>query len=273
MGKDSGSSLSNTDKTFQLDSDAIPSSDNSIVLIDSHCHLQDREFFTTEQAQEMLKRAKECKVEKIICIGTDPEDSLVASKFANENEGVYWTYGVHPSEVAKNSDKFKKDDKLVAIGEVGLDYHFEGYDRSAQIQLFEEMLQLACDKNLPVSFHIREAFEDFMAVIGNFPQLKAGVVHSFTGNKRELWRILSQTDFYIGVNGIATYATLPMPPIARVILETDAPFLAPARHRGEKNEPAYVAEIAQWLADKLELPLGVVSKITTENATKLFKLF
>lgn len=241
------------------------------MLIDSHCHLHDRDFFTAEVAEECLKRARKVGVEKIICIGTDPDDSLAACEFAKKYDGVYWTYGVHPSEVAKNCDKFKKDSRLVAIGEVGLDYHYDGYDREAQIRLFGEMLQLAQDNNLPVSFHIREAFSDFFSVVTNFPAIR-GVVHSFTDSKKVLKRILSETDFYIGVNGLATYSTLPTPPLERILLETDAPFLAPVPHRGGKNEPAYIPDIARWLAEKTDTPLGFVEEVTTRNARELFRI-
>ena len=240
-----------------------------MLLVDSHCHLQDREFFGAEQAEEMLKRARERGVEKIICIGTDPDDSLAAREFAGEHEGVYWTYGMHPSELAKGGGELKKSDKLVALGEVGLDYHYEGYDRGAQIRLFEEMLQLAVDNDLPVSFHIREAFDDFFPVVGNFPKVR-GVVHSFTDSKKVLKRILNETGFYVGVNGLATYSTLPTPPLERTLLETDAPFLAPVPHRGETNEPSYVAEVARWLAGKLEIPVTEVAEITTRNVSDLF---
>ena len=239
-------------------------------LIDSHCHLHDRQFFTEEQAEEMLKRAYDNNVRKIICIGTDPEDSLAASEFAKEHDGVYWTYGVHPSEAKKNRNLFENNDKLVAIGEVGLDYHYEGYSRDAQIRLFEEMLQLAYDKDLPVSFHIREAFDDFFLVVANFPNVR-GVVHSFSDNKKNLKRILNETEFFVGVNGMATYSTLPTPPLERTLLETDAPFLAPVPFRGTINESAYVRNIAKWLAAKLGVSFETIEKETTKNATRLFR--
>lgn len=244
------------------------------MLIDSHCHLHDREFFSENEAISALEKAQKAGVSKIICIGTDPNDSLVARDFALAHEGVYWTYGVHPSEAGctyGQDPDIAFNPKLVAIGEVGLDYHYDGYDREAQIKLFEEMLQLAKDNNLPVSFHVREAFDDFFGVIANFPETR-GVVHSFSDNKRNLKRILSETDFYVGVNGMATYSTLPMPPLERILLETDAPFLAPIPHRGEKNEPAHISDIAKWLAIKLELPVAEIEKKTAENTEKLFQL-
>lgn len=289
-------------------------------LIDSHCHLHDREFFSEKQAEEMLVRAHEKGVKKIICIGTSHEDSLAARDFASSHEGVYYTYGIHPesaARVAENAffkehsrfdrsetyipDATEKDARradfpgspvydvedgqvapekgisdrtranLVAIGEVGLDYHYDGYDREAQIKLFEEMLQLAVDNDLPVSFHVREAYHDFFPIVANFPKVK-GVVHSFTDSKKVLKRILETTDFYVGVNGLATYSTLPLPPLERILLETDAPFLTPKPFRGIINEPAYVREVANWLSEKLGLDLEIIEKETTKNAERLFRL-
>ena len=299
------------------------------MLIDSHCHLHDKEFFSEEEAGRALARAREAGVEKIVCIGTSREDSLAAREFASKHENVYWTYGIHPENAgridsegvlaepifsesglgfsstsyagppaepplrgepvgvvrnirAENPNLVKIPKKqvsatpsatiptrLVGIGEVGLDYHYEGYEREAQIRLLEEMLQLAVDNELPVSFHVREAFSDFFPVVANFPKVR-GVVHSFTDSKKVLKRILNETEFYVGVNGLATYSTLPLPPLERILLETDAPFLAPVPHRGEKNEPMYITEVAKWLAGKLEMPLEEVEGATTENTKRLF---
>ena len=236
------------------------------MLIDTHCHLHDREFFSEAQAEEMIKRAHDSGVEKIICIGTSHKDSMAASEFASCHDGVYWTYGVHPGH-ADEDWEFKGSP--VAIGEVGLDYHYEGYSRKEQIQLFEEMLQLAIDNNLPLSFHVREAFGDFFPVVANFPKAR-GVIHSFSDNKKNLKRILTETDFYVGVNGMATYSTLLTPPIERIILETDAPFLTPKPFRGIINEPAYVAAIAEWLSEKLGLDHKIIERETTKNAKGLF---
>ena len=245
------------------------------MLIDSHCHLHDREFFSEEEAEKALVTAREKGVSKIICIGTSHEDSLAASEFAKTHDNVYWTYGIHPENASDRKltviDSFNHDAHPVAIGEVGLDYHYEGYDRDAQIRLFEEMLQLAIDNDLPVSFHVREAFDDFFAIVANFPGVR-GVVHSFTDSKKVLKRILDTTDFYVGVNGLATYSTLPTPPLDRILLETDAPFLAPVPFRGEKNEPGYIPDIAKWLAGKLGTDVKAVETITTKNAKNLFHI-
>lgn len=246
------------------------------MLIDSHCHLHDREFYTEEEAEEALKKAHSVGVEKIICIGTSHEDSLAARDFAEQHDNAYWTYGIHPESAGRAlSGKLDLRESTacppVAIGEVGLDYHYEGYDREAQIRLFEEMLQLAIDNDLPISFHVREAFADFFPVVANFPQVR-GVVHSFTDSKKVLKRILNETDFYVGVNGLATYSTLPTPPLERILLETDAPFLAPVPYRGKKGEPAFVAEVAEWLGMTLGVEPRVIAGTTTSNAEKLFRI-
>ncbi len=268
-------------------------------LIDTHCHLHDREFFTEAQAEKMLKRAHERGVRKIICIGTSHEDSLNARDFAKKHADVYWTYGIHPESAGRGNqnDTFSTrslepvvtglgrsmrsslvahglentiHDSPIAIGEVGLDYHYEGYSREAQIRLFEEMLQLAQDNDLPLSFHVREAFDDFFPVIRNFPKIR-GVVHSFSDNKKNLRKILTETDFYVGVNGMATYSTLPTPPLERMVLETDAPFLTPKPFRGIINELGYIREIAEWASEKLALSFEEIERETTRNANKLFK--
>ncbi|MBQ3263586.1 TatD family hydrolase [Candidatus Saccharibacteria bacterium] len=244
------------------------------MLIDSHCHLHDRQFFSEEQAETMLMNAQKNGVEKIVCIGTDPLDSLAARDFAAAHKNVYWTYGVHPEETTKAGGVdfvLPKEHLPVAIGEVGLDYHSEGYFRDAQIRLFEEMLQLAMDNDLPLSFHVRNAFSDFFAVIENFPNVR-GVVHSFTDSKKVLKRILETTDFYVGVNGLATYSTLPTPPLERILLETDAPFLTPVPFRGIINEPAYIRNIAEWLSEKLGEDFAKIEQETTRNVENLFRI-
>lgn len=305
------------------------------MFVDTHCHLHDEQFYSRPQAFELLARAMENGIGRVICISTNLRDAEEAQQFTFMAEGekadrevdesrlegammdyaplpnVSWTFGIHP-EAATNmvvvkdmveeaheaidekyrfvyagkvdANEFTMDEngKLhwmqfrsllevlpIGIGEVGLDYHYEGYDREAQIRLFEEMLSIANQYNLPVSFHVREAFEDFFGVVANFPRVR-GVVHSFTGGKRVLRRILNETNYYVGVNGLATYTTLPMPPLERMLLETDAPFLTPVPFRGMINEPGFVEIVAEDLADKLEVSLRRIRERTTKNARELF---
>lgn len=258
------------------------------MLIDTHCHLHDPEWFSEAQRTEFLENARAEGVEELICIGTNHADSLAAQQFAQEHPGVYWTYGIHPEfaeqggtqiELARawfqeNLEAGVHADarKLVAIGEIGLDYHYEGYDRVAQIRLFEETLQLAQDYDLPVSLHLRAAFADAFAILGNFPGVR-GVIHSFTGSKRDLKKALER-DFYIGVNGLVTYNTIALPPLEKIVLETDAPFLTPVPYRGKikTNQPAYVKAVMVYLAQKLTVPENKIAEETTENARKLFRI-
>lgn len=279
-------------------------------LIDSHCHLHDQEWFTPEQAEDLIASARTNHVEKIITIGTDPKDSSNARIFASGHEGIYWTYGIHPEFAdkitpsalddaitgLKNSSPFRSirssaisespaegcvselDAKNpitpasmpVAIGEIGLDYHYENYDRDRQICLFERLLQLADDLSLPVSLHIRGAFDDALPILDNFPRL-TGVVHSFTGSKKVLRQVLSR-DFYVGVNGLATYSTLPLPPLEKMVLETDAPFLTPIPFRGTMNKPEYVRLVANYLSEEMGVAKSVIAEQTTKNVRGLFHI-
>ncbi len=244
-------------------------------LIDSHCHLHDLDFYTPEAQTKALAACAEKQVEKLICIGTDHEDSFKAAEFAAQNPTkLFWSYGIHPNEFDKprKDVQFEHNNRPVAIGEVGLDYHYGENDKLDQARLLEEMLDLAIREDLPLIFHVREAFDDFFAILDNFSSAKIrGVVHSFSDNKKNLRKSLER-DFYIGVNGLATYSTLPMPPIERILLETDAPFLAPVPLRGQTNQPANVYYVAKWLSEKLGLNFEEVAKITTENSETLFNL-
>ena len=244
-------------------------------LIDSHCHLHDLDFYTPEAQVQALAACAEKQVEKLICIGTDHEDSFQAAEFAAQNPTkLFWSYGIHPNEFDKpiKDVQFEHNNRPVAIGEVGLDYHYGENDKLDQARLLEEMLDLAIREDLPLIFHVREAFDDFFAILDNFSSAKIrGVVHSFSDNKKNLRKSLER-DFYIGVNGLATYSTLPMPPIERILLETDAPFLAPVPLRGQTNQPANVYHVAKWLSEKLGLDFEEVAKITTENSETLFNL-
>jgi len=244
-------------------------------LIDSHCHLHDLDFYTPEAQAKALAACAEKQVEKLICIGTDHEDSFKAAEFAAQNPTkLFWSYGIHPNEFDKprKDVQFEHQNRPVAIGEVGLDYHYGENDKLDQARLLEEMLDLAIREDLPLIFHVREAFDDFFAILDNFSTAKIrGVVHSFSDNKKNLRKSLER-DFYIGVNGLATYSTLPMPPIERILLETDAPFLAPVPLRGQTNQPVNVHYVAKWLSEKLGLDFDEVARITTENSETLFNL-
>ncbi|MBR1874848.1 TatD family hydrolase [Candidatus Saccharibacteria bacterium] len=243
-------------------------------FVDSHCHMHDKEFYTPEEQEILLEKAYQANVQKMIFIGTNHADSYEARDFAFAHDGkrehLFWSYGIHPNELDKPREvpDFSSD-KPIAIGEVGLDYHYGSGDKTEQFQLLNEMCQLAIDNDLPLIFHVREAFNDFLYVTKNFTNLR-GVVHSFSDKKRYLRESLER-GFYIGVNGMATYSTLPLPPLDRTLIETDAPFLAPKPYRGSTNQSGFIPEIGKWLAEQHETTLDEVMKTTTENCTELFK--
>lgn len=268
------------------------------MLIDSHCHIHDRgtynyAFSHQQVGKKLLKkypdlpheindftpekiiaRAHEAGVSKMICIGTSHEDSLAARDFATSHadDGIFWSYGIHPDEADNaNAASLASSPALVAIGEVGLDYRGGESNRTAQLKLFEEMLQLAEDNNLPLIFHVRDAFDDFFAMLKNFPNAR-GVVHSFSDSPENLKKSLDQ-NFYIGVNGLATFAPeIPLPPLERTLLETDAPFLTPAPFRGTINEPAHVQDVCAYLSKVMGESEAKIAEITTKNAEQLFKI-
>ena len=249
------------------------------MLIDSHCHLHDQEWFTPEQAEQELAAAHQAGVDRVICIGTDPADSLAAQAFAAQHPEAYWTYGIHPEFATRPTNpstpsaatpRLPRDSRLLAIGEIGLDYHYSSDPaaRTAQIHLFETMLDLAFRHQLPVSLHLREAFADAWPILDNFSPL-TGVVHCFTGSKRDLKNALDR-GLYIGVGGLATYTTNPLPPLDRLLLETDAPFLTPEPFRGKINSPRYIKTIAMYLAAQLGVDFSTLEEQTTQNARNLF---
>ena len=252
--------------------------------------------------EKIIARAHEAGVSKMICIGTSHEDSLAARDFATSHadDGIFWSYGIHPDEAGKGQsvsptsavttrtgDEPRDDVReerfgetalplpassaLVAVGEVGLDYRDGASNRTAQIKLFEQMLSLAKENDLPLIFHIRDAFDDFFAMIKNFPGAR-GVVHSFSDSPENLKKSLDN-GFYIGVNGLATFAPeIPLPPLDRTLLETDAPFLTPAPFRGTINEPAHVQDVCAYLSKVTGESEAKIAEITTKNAEQLFKI-
>ncbi|MCR5572833.1 MAG: TatD family hydrolase [Candidatus Saccharibacteria bacterium] len=250
------------------------------MLVDTHCHIHDKGCFELSP-DETLAHMHENGVDKCIVIGTDPINSVAARDFALKNAEVWWTYGYHPNDYDGNREKLAQDlknassdalksPKLVAIGEIGLDYHFDGYNRDWQAYLFENMLQIAQDMKLPVSFHIRDAFDDFWPIVDNF-HLVTSVLHSFSDNEENLQQGMKR-GLYFGVNGLSTFAKIPHPPLERIILETDAPFLTPKPFRGTINKPGYVKNIADWVAEYYGVNPNRIAEITTANAEKLFKI-
>ncbi len=251
------------------------------MLVDTHCHIHDQNFFGDYPTEEILSHMHTNGVDKCIVIGTDPVDSANAQAFASQHAEVWWTFGYHPNDYDGDKAKLEADlraakpllgdNRLVAIGEIGLDYHFDGFNKDFQRYLLENMLQIAQDYQLPVSFHIRDAFDDFWPILDNF-HIPTSVLHSFSDSKKNLRAGLDK-GFYIGVNGLSTFADLAHAPLEKIVLETDAPFLTPKPFRGKINKPGYIKDIAEWAAEYYQQDFEAVSRITTENAEKIFKIY
>lgn len=250
------------------------------MLVDTHCHIHEPSY--SLDSDEVLARAQSVRVEKFICVGTNELSSRQAVEFAAGRHGVFASIGVHPHDTKEGWGEVEKlaaagPEKLVAVGEIGLDYFYTHSPRETQIRALEEQLNIAQKHNLPVIFHVREAFDDFWPIFDNFSGLR-GVLHSFTDNEKNMEAGLKR-GLHIGVNGISTFTKDQMQqqmfariPLERMLLETDAPFLTPAPFRGTINEPAYIRRIAEYHAEGRGLSFDEVAAVTTANALALFAI-
>jgi TatD DNase family protein len=248
------------------------------MYVDSHCHIHDSQFYT-EDREVVYNRAIDADV-KMLLIGTSEKDSREAVEFAKIHADTWAVVGIHPHVADKGWEDItcilqESHEEVVGIGEIGLDYFYDNSPRTMQITALEAQLQLARDYNLPVSFHVREAFDDFWPIIANFPEIK-GVLHSFTDSIQTLEVALSK-GMYIGVNGISTFAKdkqvmWDQIPLENMLLETDAPFLTPVPLRGKVNEPAFVRNVAEYHANRRTVELEHLARVTSANASKLFNL-
>ncbi len=248
------------------------------MFVDTHAHIHEVDY--PLPTHDVVQRAHSAGVIKIICVGTGQQSSANAVAFADRAKGIYAAIGVHPHYAREGCDELKSlvgNKNIVAIGEIGLDYFYNHSPRELQIPMLEQQLQLAQDHHLPVVFHVREAFDDFWPIFDNFPGLR-GELHSFTDTVYNLEQAL-QRGLFIGVNGISTFtkneaqlAMFDAIPLERLLLETDAPLLTPAPHRGTVNEPAFVRVIAQHHAQRRNIALDDIAAATTANANALFAL-
>lgn len=250
------------------------------MLIDTHCHIHEADYPDPEGA---YTRALEADVQKMICVGTSEESSRQAIEFAAHHSQAWAAVGVHPHETQYGVDTIESlvaqhtATKVVAIGEIGLDYFYSHSPSDTQIAALEAQLQIAKNASLPVIFHVREAFDDFWPIFANFPGLK-GVLHSFTDTQTTLETALEH-GLFIGVNGISTFTKKPEQlamfdaiPLEHMLLETDAPFLTPVPFRGTVNEPALVRKVAEFHAQRRGLSIEHIAAHTTTNAQTLFAI-
>lgn len=251
------------------------------MFVDSHCHLDDRRF--AEDLGAVLDRAAEAGITRMLSIGTGdgPPEIDRAVRLADKYEQIYASVGVHPHDASKFTPRtlddlraLAQDPKVVAFGEIGLDYHYDFSPREVQREVFIAQLKLARDLNLPVTIHTREAWADTMSILRenwNGP----GIMHCFTGDPVQAQEALA-IGFHLAYGGVLTFKTAEnvrksalITPDDRLLIETDAPYLAPIPHRGKRNEPAMMIETANKLAEVRGTTPDHIAAITTTNLERL----
>ncbi|HAR55139.1 TPA: hydrolase TatD [Patescibacteria group bacterium] len=256
--------------------------------IDTHCHLDFPEFH--RDMEKTILRSFQAGLIYLINVGTDIRSSEISINLASRYHEIYAAVGVHPHEARKNLDNlssrllpFIKHPKAVAVGEIGLDYYRNLSTQDHQKAIFAEQLRLAKQYRKPVILHCRDAYRDLLQVLdreylAGLDSDIPGVVHSFSAGPSYLQEFLRR-GFYIGFNNMITYPdnvslveSVKATPMDRIVLETDAPYLPPQSHRGERNEPQHVVEVAAKIAEIKQIDIEEVVNTSTANAIRLFGL-
>lgn len=247
------------------------------MLIDTHCHLYS-EYYS--DIDDIVNLAKKSNVNILINNGCDSKSNKEVIDLLDKYKNMYGAIGIHPEEVENYSlddIKFIEDNlnnkKVVAIGEIGLDYHYSKENKEKQIKLFELQLDIANKYKVPVIIHSRDATEDTINILRKY-NIK-GVIHSFSGSL-ETAKIYIKMGFLLGINGVVTFKNCNLKDILvniglnNIILETDSPYLTPVPYRGKQNNPSHILDIAKYISEIFNVSLEEVSKITTKNVLELY---
>lgn len=247
------------------------------MLIDTHCHLYS-EYYS--DIDDIVNLAKKSNVNILINNGCDSKSNKEVIDLLDKYKNMYGAIGIHPEEVENHSlddIKFIEDNlnnkKVVAIGEIGLDYHYSKENKEKQIKLFELQLDIANKYKVPVIIHSRDATEDTINILRKY-NIK-GVIHSFSGSL-ETAKIYIKMGFLLGINGVVTFKNCNLKDILvniglnNIILETDSPYLTPVPYRGKQNNPSHILDIAKYISEIFNVSLEEVSKITTKNVLDLY---
>lgn len=253
------------------------------MFVDSHCHLDDKRF--NDDLDAVIDRALEAGVTRMLSIGTGdgPPGIDCAVKIADRYESVRASIGVHPHDAAKVAPRtfddlwaLSKNPKVVAFGEIGLDYHYDFSPREVQREVFLEQLKLAGELKLPIIIHTREAWEDTMTILRQFWK-GSGIMHCFTGDPAQAQEALD-LGFHLAFGGAITFKTgekiresARITPDDRLLIETDAPYMSPVPHRGRRNEPALMTGTAARLAELRQTTPGHIAQVTTANFERLVR--
>lgn len=252
------------------------------MLIDSHAHLDFRHYNRDREA--VIRRAYEEGIGVIINVGADLSSSRASLSLSDKYEGIYSTIGIHPHEarhvqgdVIQQLKELIVQDTVVAIGETGLDFHYNNSPRDIQERVFRTHIRLAHQFQLPLVIHSRESDKRLLEILTEEKAEEVGgVIHCFNGD-RSLAQKYLQLGFYLGLGGVITFPkareireAIPSLPLSRILLETDAPYLTPIPHRGKRNEPAYLIHVAQEISNLMGIPFHEVAEKTRENTQNLF---
>ena len=242
-------------------------------LVDSHCHINDQQFVADREAA----------LERAVAAGVDCMMVIDAPEFAELHERMYATIGVHPHEASKATEEtsgrvreMTRHPKVRAVGEIGLDYHYDFSPRDVQMNVFRRQLEMAHEAGLPIVIHTREAWEDTLAAVaaaGGLPD--GGIMHCFTGDAAQARQAIGM-GFHLAYGGVLTFPKAEnvreaarVTPEDRLLVETDCPYLAPVPFRGKRNEPAFVVEVARRLAAVRGTSLETIAEVTTRNFERL----
>lgn len=255
------------------------------MFIDSHAHIDFDKF--DEDRIDVVKRASQAGVNHIIqiALGPDLEKYKRAYKIVEDNPNYYMAAGLHPHDADHYSEAVKETiveylqkDRVVALGEIGLDYYYDNSDRENQKTCFSSLIDVAIENNKPICIHTRDAYDDTFKLTKekNIFTKTGGVIHCFTGNAEQAQGFLN-LGAYISFSGVVTFnkatdvqEAAKIVPLEKMLIETDCPFLAPTPYRGKRNEPAYVVEVAKMIATLKGVSTEEVAKHTTQNCKTLF---
>ena len=255
------------------------------MLFDSHCHLNDENIYP--RIEEVISDANKTGVRKFLVVGYDLRSSFLAVKIANKYEGCYAAIGFHPTEIEGVSEEeyqetmaLVDDPKVVAIGEIGLDYHWvkDIEQRKEQVKWFIKQIEFANEHHLPVSIHNRESTEDCLKILKQHTPIYGGIMHCFSGSVETMKEVID-LGLHIGVGGTVTFTNAKNPkevaeetPLEKIVVETDCPYLTPHPHRGEKNEPKYLCLVVEEIARLKSLSKKHIEDVTYRNTCHVFNI-
>ena len=250
------------------------------MFIDTHCHFEKQYY---ENFDEIIDNAHNASVDTLIACGCSKSANKEALELVNNHNNIYTTIGFHPDQanivsiddLLELENQIKDNKKVIGVGEIGLDYHYEGYSKDYQFDLFEKQLFLAEKYDLPVVIHSRDATQDTINVLKKY-KVK-GVIHSFSGSL-EVAKIYLSMGFKLGINGVITFKNCNLKDVisklspSDIVLETDSPYMTPHPHRGKRNESKNIPIIAEFVANLFNISVEELAKITSKNARSIFDI-